>query len=222
MGWTSDLTEPLFSVTDGAEGCMDAIRAVMKDDALREFVVKATGGRCGRHLVSASGLEAIRFLAAVIFSNMNTDEDERAAAAWSLGRVLQALDDRIGSRTEIWINSLQLIGQRIVAALYQDSSCESFYGNEDFITFNCEVARTVVRAHPGCLAIDIDVLVDLVGDTFDDLLAIHGEFALGIVLAELDRLQLDGAPQAVRPNHFEKAVAYALSQDEMMSRDAAD
>jgi len=214
LSWVSDLTQLLCSVTDGADGCMDVIRAVMKDEALREFVVKATAGRCAPHLVSEPGLEAIRFLAAVVFSNMDSEEDERAAAAWSLGKVLQALEDRIGSRTESWINSLQLIGQRIVAALYQDSGCESFYGSDGIVTFNCEVARTIVMAHPGCAAIDIDVLVDLVGDTFEELLAKYGEFALGVALAELDRWQLDGAPDTVRPNHFEKAVADAVCQDE--------
>ena len=77
-----------------------------------------------------------------------------------------------------------------------------------------EAARIVVLNHPGRIAIDLLGVAHVQGRPFDQLLADHGEFALGVVLRELDALQLAGPQLWVGFDHFERAVARALEEVE--------
>lgn len=212
LGWKSDLDKAVNDVLDDAEGHVDAIRAILGDETLRKLVIRATDGRYAPRLTSLPGLEAIRYLAAARCNSIASEEDERAAAAWSVGVVLQALHDRIGSRPGEWINSLQVIGKRMVARFYHDPECDRFYRSDTPQTLLHGVACEAVSNHPGFNALHFDCMIELSGVRFAALLAEHGVVALGVIFRELDRLQLDGIEGQVGFDHLKEAVARALDE----------
>lgn len=101
--------DDLFSIDDDA---VQTICAVAGDDELRSLMREATGGRVSWEIMSDAGLEAIRTLAAYVLEWPPYDETFTPHEA--LDYVLNAIRNRIGNRPKAWLNSLAVIGLRIL------------------------------------------------------------------------------------------------------------
>lgn len=109
----------------------DTVYAVMdavSDSDLRSRLRAATRGRISPVILASEGLYAVRWLAALA---IKTTDHEDYGPEDALDLIIQSIDDRIGqSRREDWLNSLVLVGQRLIGAnYYYGSTHQSLYGN---------------------------------------------------------------------------------------------
>jgi len=109
------------------EDALGAIGCVADDHDLRRQMRAATAGRVHPEILSPAGLLGIRTLAAFVL--VDTAEGESLAADAALAKVLDAIRDRIGSRPGAWLNSLALVGKRLLwPAWGGDGADERLYG----------------------------------------------------------------------------------------------
>jgi hypothetical protein len=92
---------------------VDAICDLASDDELRSLLRKAAGGRIRNDILSQGGLDTVRIIAAYILEHPPIDKTITPAEA--LNYVLGAIRDRIGDRPNAWLNSLGVIGKRLLA-----------------------------------------------------------------------------------------------------------
>jgi hypothetical protein len=121
LGWIEDkpIEDTLFNVSDDT---IWAICAVADDQALRRLMREATGGRVSREIMSAAGLAAIRRLAA--FALDHPSDEDGFTPHQALSYVLDAIRDRIGNQPGSWLNSLAVIGLRILWSGYGGDGVE--------------------------------------------------------------------------------------------------
>ena len=105
-----------------------AVMDAMSDSDLRSSLHAATRGRISPVILAPEGLYAVRWLAALA---MKTTDEEAYGPEDALELIILSIDHRIGqSKTRDWLNSLGLIGQRVIGAnYYYGSTHQSLYGN---------------------------------------------------------------------------------------------
>src|SRR5262245_44950470 len=100
---------------------VDEIADLITDASLAQIVGVATEGRHHADMVSPAGLYAIRHLSAYL-----RQQDQDLIPHDALVRILATIADRIGGRDGAWLNSLAVIGKRLLgdraplAAAYLD------------------------------------------------------------------------------------------------------
>jgi hypothetical protein len=115
LGWADG--DPLNELSDVDVDSVDEMKAFADDDSLRGWVLQATEERVAPEIVTSAGLYAVRHLAATLLV-----DDESLAPADALISLLNAMHDCVGSRPRQWLNSLALIGKRIVAEQYLEGA----------------------------------------------------------------------------------------------------
>jgi hypothetical protein len=126
--WHEEVVE--MRLGNQADDLIAELAEVYPDGELRTLIRRAAQGRVGRPLLTASGLYAVRYLAAVIMSRARAelgtadrDQDDahspQATPQGAIQVILKAIRDRIGSQPGTWLNSYALIGQRLAGELYQ-------------------------------------------------------------------------------------------------------
>lgn len=137
IAWTS--TNLLAKIDNGMElsvylwdvdeETVDAILAVADDVELRRHLETATGGRISQEILSAAGLYSVRWLAALRMTTLAESLGEEIAPAAAMQFVLEAIFNRIGNRPPARLNSLSLVGKRIVGDAY-DYCNEQLYAKK--------------------------------------------------------------------------------------------
>lgn len=106
LGWIGDVT--LREDWDDVDPeFLELIEKLHSGQDLANLVKEATAGRVHDEILSPAGCYGVRYLAAFILA-----KDDHESPEGALDRVLQAMQDRIGSRPDEWLNSLALLGQR--------------------------------------------------------------------------------------------------------------
>lgn len=111
---------------DVEEETIQAISEVMNDEALRRALQCATDGRISSEILSDAGLYAVRWLSALRLTAALDALGEEIEPTDALQFILRAIFDRIGSRPPSRLNSLSIIGKRIVGDGY-DYCAEQLY-----------------------------------------------------------------------------------------------
>lgn len=96
-----------------SEELVDQICDLADDGELRSLLCEATGGRIQPDVTTEDGLNAFRILTAYMLEHPPYEETFIPHDA--LDYVLSAIRERIGERPNAWLNSLGVIGKRLLA-----------------------------------------------------------------------------------------------------------
>lgn len=106
---------------------MQAVIEAISDAELRSKLRNAASGRISHVILSAPGLYAVRWLAALALTTVKQLYGEECGPHDALALIIKSIEDRIGNRPAEWINSLAVIGQRLIGAGYDTGFGQSLY-----------------------------------------------------------------------------------------------
>ncbi len=227
LGWigTDQLSEAV-EMDEVEIETLKEVTAVAPDAILREYILEATSKRVAAEIVSAAGLYAVRWLAATTVRHKEFWEAPTPGEA--LVAVLNGIWARVGSRPEVWLNSLGLIGQRMAAEAYRSGETK-FYAADGKPMFRVTTRADRIPAEPKRTAATMDPSLQILlgadgaktlapklrGDAagLSVFLQKHGGAeALSIMVDVLRRHMIEGKPvSSVRSwRFFEAAIAEEL------------
>lgn len=121
LGWIDSRHHEVLLLGDHEDDLIAELAEAYPDAEMRALIGRGTDGRVGRPLLTAGGLYAARYLAAVVMSRarQELDPDSRLATPRGAMRVvLQAMSDRFGRRAGELMRSYAVIGRRLAAEIY--------------------------------------------------------------------------------------------------------
>jgi hypothetical protein len=131
LGWKDKLPRgrELELPPDQEDELMDELEEAYPDAMLSTLIRRATDGRVGAPLLTAGGLYAARYLAALSMYRTREDQEDGArpeddstlALATPQGAMevlLRAMEDRFGRQPGQWMRSYAVIGMRLANQLY--------------------------------------------------------------------------------------------------------
>jgi hypothetical protein len=131
LGWESEdrphgeqaFNDVVLGSDRGSDGFAEILRRLPIENGI-EALRTETGGRVHPEIASPAGVYTLAFFAAFL---MGADEEETLEANEALGMVLLGIKDRIGNQEDAWLNSLKLIGERLLGGT---SFGESYYDTQ--------------------------------------------------------------------------------------------
>lgn len=110
LGWADATDNPTLvdMLRDVSDEALADCEAVMTDSELLAAADEAAGGRIHRDIRTPEGAYALRLLAGILV-DAYAETPDRAIA-----EVIQAIRTRIGNNPDSWLNSLRLIGVRVI------------------------------------------------------------------------------------------------------------
>jgi hypothetical protein len=100
-------------MTEPEEGNFDEVYGICSDDEeLRNLILNATKKRVSKKLLTKEGLYAFRYLTALL---VGREDLGNLTPEGAMATVLNAMLDRIGDRRGQWLNSLAVVGKRLIS-----------------------------------------------------------------------------------------------------------
>jgi len=113
LAWAED--QPFYDdLLSTSDEMIEAISGLAGNRELRALLREAADGRIHADILSEDGLEAVRLLAAYVLEF--PPYGQISAPLGALEHVISAIRHRIGNQPGAWLNSLALIGLRILSS----------------------------------------------------------------------------------------------------------
>jgi hypothetical protein len=124
LGWLGDDERAwVHDLEKISDELVARVANAMSDGDLVRHIKTATKGRVSTAILTPAGLQAVRYLAAMVLGEaIEAEQNSTQAPLEALVVVLNGIFDRVGACCDVWLNSLKLIGDRIISSVDSGNS----------------------------------------------------------------------------------------------------